>query len=549
MSSPPDIDPYATLGVPKDATVSEVRAAHRKRVLKCHPDKIQDESQRNAAQDEFQRVQQAYELLSDETRRARYDHRAKLADLRRELLERRRTTDSTNYSSPRATGSMGTSREYRDGRIYEERVPQEAFLDDELRFTDEPRPMSRKYDDFGMRSKPKFGEDKRKSRTVPVSSYRAAKEQARDTAKATHSERAKYRDKERRRQVWEKFDHAAAHGESDDNASDSSVAAGATFVRLPRLNRRSRTTDSQTAESSRRRERYYDDDNEYSDKHRSLHTQAEDYIERSKVPSSSSRRPRVSRSPQRYRGYESAEPESSASRRAARSTPRRGSSSRNPSYDDLDSSPRPKFPAKMPTASTSPTVKSPRPSLFSSRSATATAFTRSKSSRPESSNLYNMAHETIPSRSSKLHRYDSGYSSPSTPEMPARSNSPAKSSTRYKIVTEPEDLPPSKPKYHRTISPERTERPTPRPPPKRSTTTYSYTPESSPRIETLKPRAERGSSGRPAFRDVEYTTRVNDRDVKYAREIRPDDVLYSNRRAYYDTHRAPPPGRRQSATA
>src|ERR1700710_2722858 len=119
MDSPPDIDPYATLGVPKEATVSEIRAAHRKRVLKCHPDKIQDESQRNVAQDEFQRVQQAYELLSDETRRARHDHRAKLADLRRELLERRRTTDSTGYSSPRATGSTGTSREYRDGRIYE----------------------------------------------------------------------------------------------------------------------------------------------------------------------------------------------------------------------------------------------------------------------------------------------------------------------------------------------------------------------------------------------------------------------------------------------
>ncbi|KAJ5625652.1 hypothetical protein N7510_001961 [Penicillium lagena] len=548
MSSPPDIDPYATLGVPKEAAISEIRAAHRKRVLKCHPDKIQDESQRNAAQDEFQRVQQAYELLSDETRRARYDHRAKLADLRRELLERRRTTDSTNYSSPRAMGSMGTSREYRDGRIYEERVPQEAFLDDEMRFTDEPRPMSRKYDDFGMRSKPKFGEEKRKSRTVPVSSYRTAKEQARDTAKATHSERAKYRDKERRRQAWEKYDHAAAHGESDDDASDSSVAAGATYVRLPRLNRRSRTADSQTAESSRRRERYYDDENEYSDKHRSLHTQAEDYIERSKIPSSS-RRPRVSRSPQRYRGYESAEPESSASRRSARSTPRRRSSSRNPSYDDLDSSPRPKFPPKMPTAATSPTVKNPRPSLFSTRSATATAFTRPKSGRQDSSTLYNMAHETIPTRSSKLHRYDSGYSSPSTPEMPARSNTPPKSSTRYKIVTEPEDLPPSKPKYHRTISPERTERSTPRPPPKRSTTTYSYTSESSPRIETLKPRAERVSSARPSFRDVEYTTRVNDRDVKYAREIRPDDVLYSNRKAYYDTHRAPPPGRRQSATA
>jgi hypothetical protein len=34
----------------KEATIPEIRAAHRKRVLKCHPDKIQDESQRIAAQ-------------------------------------------------------------------------------------------------------------------------------------------------------------------------------------------------------------------------------------------------------------------------------------------------------------------------------------------------------------------------------------------------------------------------------------------------------------------------------------------------------------------
>ncbi|OJJ89682.1 J domain-containing protein, partial [Aspergillus glaucus CBS 516.65] len=68
-----DIDPYAVLAVPKDATLPEIKSAHRKLVLKCHPDKIKDESLRNEAQDQFQRVQQAYELLSDPSRRTKYD--------------------------------------------------------------------------------------------------------------------------------------------------------------------------------------------------------------------------------------------------------------------------------------------------------------------------------------------------------------------------------------------------------------------------------------------------------------------------------------------
>ena len=41
MSSFPP-DPYKVLGVSKDAQTPEIRSAHRKLVLKCHPDKVQD---------------------------------------------------------------------------------------------------------------------------------------------------------------------------------------------------------------------------------------------------------------------------------------------------------------------------------------------------------------------------------------------------------------------------------------------------------------------------------------------------------------------------
>ncbi|TVY37252.1 Chaperone protein DnaJ [Lachnellula subtilissima] len=78
-------DPYKALGVSKDAQLPEIRSAHRKLVLKCHPDKVQDAALKAIKQDEFQKVQQAYELLSDQTRRDQYDDQLKLFELRKEM--------------------------------------------------------------------------------------------------------------------------------------------------------------------------------------------------------------------------------------------------------------------------------------------------------------------------------------------------------------------------------------------------------------------------------------------------------------------------------
>ncbi|KAK1998320.1 DnaJ-domain-containing protein [Colletotrichum falcatum] len=94
MSSLPP-DPYKILGVSKDAQLSEIRSAHRKLVLKCHPDKVQDPTLKAQKQDEFQKVQQAYELLSNENDRAKYDDTVKLAELRKEMAK-------ANTSAPRA---------------------------------------------------------------------------------------------------------------------------------------------------------------------------------------------------------------------------------------------------------------------------------------------------------------------------------------------------------------------------------------------------------------------------------------------------------------
>ncbi|RHZ49106.1 uncharacterized protein CDV56_103856 [Aspergillus thermomutatus] len=583
MLSAPDIDPYAVLGVQKDATLAEIKSAHRKLVLKCHPDKVKDESQRSKAQDEFQRVQQAYELLSDETKRTKYDQKVRLAELRREMAREGSAGGSFPYSSPRGSG---TSREYRDGRYYEERKPADAaFFEDELRYTEEPRPMSRKYDEFERRRpRTKTTEEKKKSKAVPLDNLRTAKDTARDSVKSTHSSRAKYRTKERRREAYEKYERAGPYYDSEgdsDDASDSSASSIYVKVKRPSESKRSRDSTSRktkSTDSSRRAERArYDDDDDYSDawdsKHEKLHTTAQDYILRSKaVPAESDRRHRSSRSPLRHHGYESADPEPSSRRpgRSSRSSREdvRPSTSRNGSYEHLEPQPRTyetKRPS-MPTAATSPSIKVPsstvRPSIQTSRSASS-AQSQSRSRREPNrveQVLLNMVRSSTKPRG--VERYDSGYSSPGTPEM-APGDSPTKTSTRYKIkeqdtvVVEPVMPPPptSSSRHSRAYSPPRAERLSTStrsaPKPVRSSTTYAYTPEPSSRYESTRPSASRQSSTR-LFGEVEYSTHPKDKDIKYAREIRPEHVIYTRDaypRQHYDEYRQPPAPRRQSTYA
>lgn len=63
-------DLYQTLGVSRNATKDEIKKAHRKLALKFHPDKNPDDE---VAREKFKRVQEAYDVLSDEEKRAAYD--------------------------------------------------------------------------------------------------------------------------------------------------------------------------------------------------------------------------------------------------------------------------------------------------------------------------------------------------------------------------------------------------------------------------------------------------------------------------------------------
>lgn len=63
-------NPYKVLGVSKDATQAEIKAAYRKLAHKYHPDHNPDD--KNAVK-KFHAVNDANEILSDPDKRARYD--------------------------------------------------------------------------------------------------------------------------------------------------------------------------------------------------------------------------------------------------------------------------------------------------------------------------------------------------------------------------------------------------------------------------------------------------------------------------------------------
>lgn len=63
-------DYYEILGVSKTAGVDEIKSAYRKLALKYHPDKNPGDK---ASEEKFKEINEAYEMLSDATKRAQYD--------------------------------------------------------------------------------------------------------------------------------------------------------------------------------------------------------------------------------------------------------------------------------------------------------------------------------------------------------------------------------------------------------------------------------------------------------------------------------------------
>ena len=62
-------DYYEVLGVPRDASVEEIKRAFRRLAMKYHPDRNKSPD----AEAKFKEINEAYQVLSDPQKRAAYD--------------------------------------------------------------------------------------------------------------------------------------------------------------------------------------------------------------------------------------------------------------------------------------------------------------------------------------------------------------------------------------------------------------------------------------------------------------------------------------------
>lgn len=574
-SSPLPPDPYAILNVPKEATLAIIRSAHRKLVLTCHPDKVYDESVKTQKADQFHQVQQAYEILSDDSTRSRYDERVKLAELRAELMSQTGGRSKAMHEfAPRPS-----TYETRGNAVYEERAPRRSYEED---FTfpkyDDYRSPGRRYDDRyeaqpPRRTSGRATEDRRRVRDYEEEERQMrARESAKAAERSSQINRKKMRDQGRRQDHDIKYRHVQVESETDSD-SDSTER----LVNERRTSEPKKRYDDvkRRNQEERQRKSYKHDESDYTDEHETKTqyrvSNAADYIAKSSgagsvIDSSEQRRPSVGRSyskksavpppPPPLPSPPADLPRRPFGRTRSSVKERRPPEIVEPSRRDYDSG------ARRPNLSTAaseplnihvpPRGTPPRAATMEVRSPEPkqpTSLRRAKTS-PLASMVSNHRGDSTPSKSSKLRNaetQDSGYSSPGTPELRA-AYSPSFTSTRYQVPLEEDededDAGISRPRVvnvepecrrERDMSPRthhRLERPSPstrgsssaRPLPLRSQT---YAEPVTPRV----PASVRTKSGHPApsptverplFCEVKYATGIKSSDIKYSRRVSAD---------------------------
>jgi len=493
-SDEPVEDPYLALGVAKDADISAIRSAHRKLVLKYHPDRLKGEEEQARGKDAFQKVQQAYELLSDPTTRARYDNRVKLAQLKKEAMARDPPPRTAAYPM-RPPPPSTSNREYREGRIYEERVPNPSYFEEGYRYREEEaRTTSRKYDGYERERRPDFGpfEKEKKStkwseKTASGLSFNSAlkfkvkAQKARDTVKEKarekeiHASSAKSRDRDHRSARMDKQNSRRAYAEDDYSSSDSDTATFVTTSRSPPSRPSNSPYDStprprSKPEPPRRSTSTVGEEDEDEDKWRGIHGSAKEYIDRSQ-------RPGVPGRPSSSRTYWELTGDRQPERKSGSDSDKRPQSSkgRRTSFDAQKTRPTP-----MHSHNSSPTDVAAMKAHHNkdasrSKQRSSTGATASRSSPKEAPSLSraqttpspkSRKGDAAPARGSNLKHaetHDSGYGSSGGQTPDLSGTSPPRygptESTRYQIVEDEDDvstiLVDPEDRHRRTMSPSR----------------------------------------------------------------------------------------------
>ena len=244
MSPPPPLDPYVVLGVAKDADISAIRSAHRKLVLRCHPDRIRDEANKAEGKALYQKVQEAYEILSDPDLRARHDNKVKLAELRKEAKE------LSGYSSQTWSHEFEAPtprRGFQDQRAYKEPKSSRSIFEEGYRYReDEPRrASSRKYDVYERKASAS-GEDGGKKKTNAREGVKDKSTRGELYASSVR-ERERERDRDRRREQADRSTRRV-YVESDTSSDSDTHTPPRSSKRPERLSRpglsRRRKTES-----------------------------------------------------------------------------------------------------------------------------------------------------------------------------------------------------------------------------------------------------------------------------------------------------------------
>ena len=112
---------YEMLGVDKNAPSNEIKRAYRNLAIKYHPDRNLGNK---AAEEKFKDINEAYEVLSDQTRRVQYDQSIS----RNNFINRGASFGNFRRNPPnrRGTGTAARQRvdtqDFRPGRVKQERV-------------------------------------------------------------------------------------------------------------------------------------------------------------------------------------------------------------------------------------------------------------------------------------------------------------------------------------------------------------------------------------------------------------------------------------------